>query len=535
MAECLLYIVEKVNLPVQPNIQISVKAQNSSIEDKFIETVEIFRRNYKEFIMDLLSDGNGGFDINFMIFFIDSVKSLEYLVQRNQQYKAEVLTIDGSAYYLIIFPKTLQSSTVFLKQIFDFCLKQSILNILLLQENEAGKIFLYTYYPFTENNCGNTLPEVQNIFSNGVFQLDKPLFEQKTKNLQSCPVKVIIIKHSEFINPMRPAIFDDILLKILAKNMNFSIQYKMSKGRGAVYSKDNMTNELKMLHDEDGDLIIGSWCAKTTNLFFGSVPYIFDNELIVFKKPEKYNYLDILFLPFDVTTWIMILISYILNLIMRLALRKNTSLRLFLITWFFGVMILSSSYGGCLFKFLHHRPRKTIPKNFEDAIDKGYKFAVSSKELYNELEDFQKYMIEVGENNMYAEFKRLKGKYSWLISDKYLNSYKDMGLKYLIAEKSLYTSLQCIYTRKNSYLTLHIRKEIELMNSNGLLTYIDRMYQTKTTNKDEENKHNIKPISLYHLKGVFNLYLKLIGISVFIFGMEHALSIKNVYFFRNKK
>ncbi|XP_055836837.1 uncharacterized protein LOC129905387 [Episyrphus balteatus] len=535
MADCLLYIVSNVNLPALPKIQISIKTQHTNITEKFMENVEIFRRNYKNIILDLLSDGNGGFDINLMFFFIDSLKSLEYLVERNQQNKVELLSIDNSALYIIILPATLESSDELLKQIFDLCLKQSILNVLVLQENEAGTIFLYTYYPYTEKNCRNTIPRLQNTFSNGSFQLQKPLFEQKTKNLQLCPVRIIVIEHSEFINPMEPAIFDDALLKILAAEMNFSIEYKMSpEGRGVVYSNDNMTNDLKMLHDGDGDLIIGTWCNTMASQVFGAVPYTFDKELIVFKNPEKYSYLDILFFPFDATTWTMILFSYISHLTVRFAtkkfgLRSKDSMRFYIITWLLGMMILSSSYGGSLFKFIHDSPSKPIPKNVEGAIKEDYTFLVSSEGLYDDLKVLQNHTFGVGEDDMYAAFKEVSGKFAWIISDKYLNSYEDKGLKYFVAYEPLYTSLQCIYTRKNSYLSLTVRKQIELMKSYGLLNFINRMTQTKNILKENENK-KLKPMSLFQVKGAFVLYLIFNGVSLIIFGMEHEISrIQNIY------
>ena len=265
---------------------------------------------------------------------------------------------------------------------------------------------------------------------------------------------------------------------------------------------------------------------------FGAVPYGFDNELIVLKKPEKYNYLYVLFFPFDVPTWLMLSVSYILNLIIRLTTKKfilrcHNFLRMFLIAWFLAILIVRSSYEGSLFRFIHNRPSKTMPKNIEDAIAEDYQFVVSSKILYDELKDFQKYLIEVGENNMYAGFKELDGKVLWLISDKYLTSYKDKGLNYFITKEPLYTSLQCIYTQKNSFLTLNFRKQIEVMQSFGLSAFLKRVSGIKNFIKGNKNMRMQMPISLQHLKGVFILYSSLMGISLVIFWIEKVSSIKN--------
>ncbi|XP_055918613.1 uncharacterized protein LOC129950716 [Eupeodes corollae] len=435
-------------------------------------------------------------------------------------------------HYLIILPKESFDRRLDLEKIFRLCWNRAIVNVLVLQENgHNGTVNVYTFYPFAEGKCRNISPRIHNRYANGSFERNTPLFIPKVKNLHGCPVTLILFCRPDFVQPNQPHLFDQNILKILAKEMNFTLRYKLSPyGKGELFSPTNMTNMFKMLHDGLGDFVVNLFCSKRYQEVFEGVPYTFSKQIVVFKSPELYSSLEIFLFPFDTLTWILLSLFHTLALIFRpvwnrisrkLGLSSKHFERYVLGIWILSMFVLQSSYEGSLFKFLHDRPMKPLPKSFIEAVHQGYKFVVSNKKLFatmDEIKDNSDQIIEGGFTRMFKVFKESNGKVAWIVSKNYFYSCKIDGLGLVKAKKGLLSRLVCIYTKKHSFLASEIsHKFLHNISPFGLQNHILSINKTLKQHKTDTPKS----LSLQHLTGVFQLYFTLIGVSVIIFIIEH--------------
>lgn len=116
--------------------------------------------------------------------------------------------------------------------IFNYCWTNNIINCNVQYQNVLGEIFMYTYFPFNENNCGNTDPQCINQFV-GDYWINRTYFHNKLSNFYGCPLVAAMRNIPPYSYTKRTADgnlsyngFEIDLMKYLAKSMNFTLEIR---------------------------------------------------------------------------------------------------------------------------------------------------------------------------------------------------------------------------------------------------------------------------------------------------------------------
>ena len=156
---------------------------------------------------------------------IDSFKSLERtnIARFNQN-------SHSLEYYLIFLQTFDELRNEEMELIFRYCYDNYWLHCNVMVQSRNEEILMYSYFPFKENNCFRTEPEMINQFKDNRF-VDRKIFSLKLDNMQGCPLITSTWDTPPFVKNetntryrgLKATGFEMIVLGEIAKTMNFSI------------------------------------------------------------------------------------------------------------------------------------------------------------------------------------------------------------------------------------------------------------------------------------------------------------------------
>lgn len=164
----------------------------------------------------------------FYMFFINSYKSFYSI------YAAlSPTTFNYHGRYLIILIKNPENIQLDIQKIFHDLWSIHIVNVDVLQMSPDENVAeLYTFFPYTSVNCSEVHPVLWKTFQNGQFVGPESFYPKKMANLHQCSLKVVTFNNN-FITVtntskgLETVGLDGEILKVLAKEMNFSIAYTL--------------------------------------------------------------------------------------------------------------------------------------------------------------------------------------------------------------------------------------------------------------------------------------------------------------------
>jgi hypothetical protein len=188
-----------------------------------------------------------------------------------------------------------------LRKVFAFIWKKLIISkiFILVKTIERQKYEIFTFTIFLENQCEQSAP-----ISIGTFDEESLTFKNfsmisNRRSLNKCKIPVILAPHP-------PAVFLDLrsgyeydLLVQLSKDMNFTIEPTRSI---IIYPY----------------LFVGGYSPRFStllNLSFPSTIYESFDYVFIIPEGDLYKPFEILFLPFDFMTWILIIVTFLIGVI----------------------------------------------------------------------------------------------------------------------------------------------------------------------------------------------------------------------------
>lgn len=96
-----------------------------------------------------------------------------------------------TGYFTIILTTVSDYQYSVVEKILQDCWQMHMVNVNVLTAMWANSTVLYTYYPYTEHNCGRVEPNILNYFINGSFIYNLDLFPEKLNNFYKCPVSMV--------------------------------------------------------------------------------------------------------------------------------------------------------------------------------------------------------------------------------------------------------------------------------------------------------------------------------------------------------
>lgn len=318
-------------------------------------------------------------------------------------------------YYLIVLPNGLfEEIDKVVKELWSM----SIDNVNFLTSNETHG-FIHTYFPFDHNKCGtDLLLHLINVFdSTTEIWNNLNYYPEKVQNLNNCILKIGVTESIPMVMITKGTNgtknFDGIeilLVEKLAEEFNFTPKYNIFESVG-VAREINSTGVLGSLYNRKCDIAIGSLSLQIDRTQYLSATSMFASIPIVAVIPpsSQISAFVKLYLPFDFTTWILLLVMFLTGYTVILAsklfsktfykfivghkvnfpftnmliaffggsqstLPKTNFSRFLLGKFLLFCLVIRGLYQGKLFDIMKKDIYERTPTTFDDLIAKNYIF-----------------------------------------------------------------------------------------------------------------------------------------------------------------
>lgn len=282
-----------------------------------------------------------------------------------------------------------------------------------------------------------------------------------------------------------------------------------------------------------------SCLTKRLQLTTGSTPYFLTEILIVFKTSPKYKPIELLFRPFNNTTWYCFIIILILRPILKRLfytyLHLKQSFRLLLrLQWLFLVFLLRSSYEGSMFKAIRNTPHQYLPQTLDEVIKSNYSLitdyatARSLQEIDN-LMNITKILPGTPEATL-SLLDNLPLNTGILSSDTLLARFMRKRLRnyddYAIVRDKVSNSMNCIFFPHLSYVAPSVNLLINRYRNTGIFEKYSKQlgYENlpKTTDqlKNRYSQNVYTSLDFEVLKTVFRLLTITQSFALIVFILE---------------
>ncbi|XP_065365323.1 uncharacterized protein LOC135958346 [Calliphora vicina] len=343
------------------------------------------------------------------VIMIDSFKNLEKtsIAKYNRNF-------DSLEYYFIFLQTLDEFIPMEMENIFKYCFNNFWLHCNVMVQYNNGEVLIYTYFPFKDQQCFQTQPEIINKF-NGERFLNAVMFPDKLKNLHMCSLKLttwivppfVMNRTNGFIPNRKISGFEIFIMIAISREMNFTLDINVISIDTYQQNRTPESVPMKMLKNLETNMTVGYFrrTAKRDKIATSSyVTYYLPLVAVILRKQSKYESLSIFTFPFDSITWTLTLIFYgliiILNnlnvdrrrvnnfqiyeILMGMSVKsvpKVSSKRIHFMTALLSSFFLRSVYQSLLFYLFRTHFYKSPPRSLEDLVAEGYKAVCNEMSL----------------------------------------------------------------------------------------------------------------------------------------------------------
>lgn len=137
---------------------------------------------------------------------------------------------DFAGFYTIVLTEHNENRQEIIRKIFQDCWSLYITNAnLLIPTEDYETILLFTYFPFTSEQCEGVEPVIYDFFENNTFLANAPIFPDKFRNFHKCPLKISTYNFAPFMilepQPNGSYFIDGIegtMFRFMSQRLNFT-------------------------------------------------------------------------------------------------------------------------------------------------------------------------------------------------------------------------------------------------------------------------------------------------------------------------
>lgn len=317
---------------------------------------------------------------------------------------------DYRGYYTIIFIH----HSIDLKSLFNLAWNISLTNFnAVVKLNKTWEFF--TYFPFSENICGNSNPFKVNL---------SMTFPNKITNLHQCPISFpkfsyypgLIIEDGK--SGMKVSGIDGDIMNELKGVLNFTmkvLQMRREEDRwGALYENGSSKGAVGMVINREVDLTLGFMVLTALRTKYMDATYSFTSWPFVLIVPPgaEVSSFQKLFRPFSVIVWCLLSFSFLCGFIFIFIIRRcnnawlikqifghvnhvsylnmmniffggtlhilpsNNVSRMLIATFILYCIVMRNLYQGSLFKFLQSDDRQRPVMTVDEMLEKKFTFYI---------------------------------------------------------------------------------------------------------------------------------------------------------------
>ncbi|XP_065365319.1 uncharacterized protein LOC135958342 [Calliphora vicina] len=496
------------------------------------------------------------------IIIIDSFKSLERtnLAENNKNY-------DSLEYYFIFLQTHDDQAAKEMELIFKYCFNNYWLHCNVMVQSSKGELFVYTYFPFKENNCFQTHPEMINKFKGDGFE-NEEIFPNKLENLQGCPMKLttwdsppfVVNKTNKRYPKLRVTGFEMIMLTAISETMNFTVDIEwisfyrnQSPDAGLLTKLQHHETNITMgffRHTNERDKI------ATPTFVTYYVPLI----SLILRKRASHESMGILTFPFDRITWILMFVSYavvgIINVLQSKEIKggifqtfeviigitikdvpKTTSTRVRFMTTLLSSFILRSVYQSLLFYLFRNNFYQSPPITLNALVAEGYKVVCTelTQQFLLYVPQIENKTLPLLVTNSSSEMSPMRYVEYHRNESLVAISIIEFALRYVREELTFGTALRVLpmkvkdqqigfYLTKHSYLVDRFNNYILRLHESGLLDkwreWANLDYRVTRKRGSATAYHSALMINLNQFTGFILLMIFLHLTSIIFFALE---------------
>lgn len=144
---------------------------------------------------------------------------------------------DYTGFYTIALTEYNDDCLKTIAKILEDCWTMYITNANVLAPSEDYQtIYLFTYFPFTQEYCERVEPIVYDYFENNTFIFNETVFPAKLTNFFKCPLKISTYNFPPFVilTPQPNGTFyingiEGTVLRVLSQKLNFTPEIVLSR------------------------------------------------------------------------------------------------------------------------------------------------------------------------------------------------------------------------------------------------------------------------------------------------------------------
>jgi ABC-type amino acid transport substrate-binding protein len=352
------------------------------------------------------------------------------------------------------------------------------------------------------------------------------------------------------------------LMKVLVEALNFTLKVEL-------FNFDNIAGSMASLLNGTVDVAIGDFFLKLERIqqIEASVGYFTSDMTFVVPEGRPFTSLECLLMPFAVAVWVLVIIYVFLGvfavqllkrgervkafeverrmdsptmtmvaILMGISLRTVSSrnfnrfmLMNFILFWF----VMRTVYLGSMYGFVQSDMTHKSVETVEEMVKNNFKFYVVgwNDDMLTDAGIKKENIVTIEANEVGIIMEKLKNpnfKGVFARSSSrilYFNHIKQFNFIYKMTERSLFNVQVVLFLRKSSPFTEPINRKLQQLTEGGFINLWHRKHHRK---HDTTSSLGPKVLTFTHLKGIFQIWLFLSTVAVFIFAAEYlSLRINN--------
>lgn len=319
--------------------------------------------------------------------------------------------------FIIIIDNTEEVIDIY--EIFKVILNFKILNVIVLYEDPNKELDVYTYFPYEDGACGRSFAGAVKL---GNCSNDINYYPDKLKNgLNNCTINIAINENVPHVifpdskNVKKGSIgLEQYVLETIASIENFKVHYVLSEEKenyGVVLNNHTSTGLLHYIQSGQTDIALGGMMLikNRANYFDFIWGHSYDGYTIFIPRIKEAKW-KMVFKEFSLSTWLLILCTFIIFVIMTLTallvvtkqyvkhydhasialtlwgyffinpstlFANNRNTRLILVNWIWFTFFINSFYSTSLYSLTTSRRFELPLENLDNIVHAGYKPCVS--------------------------------------------------------------------------------------------------------------------------------------------------------------
>lgn len=461
---------------------------------------------------------------------------------------------------------------------FALCWHYRVVNVVVLLIPQANEnVHIYTYYPFTENNCRKLTIKLLSVYKGGRAERIQ-FFPKKMENFFRCPLRVAArnyppffmrkgSKRSYYKGPISG--IEGLILMHLSEHLNFTIDLLPETAEQAsVYSNFTTTGILGQIDDGQADVAVGGLSLFTPELgikYSTSNTYYQSSIVLVVRRGIQFGPIEQLLKPFDNFTWFLNFLLYLSGTLAILIISRSKGwmrghlmgrvsyaqfqtnffamtigytiktvprgivVRIILTYWLLYSYFMRTAYQGAMFDSIRKNCETRFPKTIEGLIKDKYEIITTSDKCsipYSIIFNRTK-AVDVGYEEIFSVVQNSTAKVAALVLFDQLSyiNYKSRNNSgggtnlTFIPERLSYTHMLIFYP-KHSFLRQLFNIELRKFRENGMIAAHTKHYANKKYNKYDVNSGMKSVITGDRLLGIFSIFLGILAFATLVFAGE---------------